>query len=409
MTPEASVPSEKTFRVYGYRWVVLAVFMAANFAVQVLWISYAPITGLAARFYGVRDLDIGMLAMVFMIVFIPLSIPVSWAIDKFGIRRAVGFGAVLMAVFGILRGLAGARYTPALLASIGIALAQPFLMNAWTKVAAQWFAMSERALAVGLATIANIAGTAFGMVLTPVLVKSMSVASIQLAFGVLAAAAAVLFIFLAREKPPTPPCPPGQEERALVLAGLKHALKVVPFWLFLAIAFIGMGIFNGLTTWIEAIVRPRGFSPDQAGTLGALLLVGGIAGAVVLPALSDKKRKRQPFLLWGILLSIPGLAGVAFATQFWLLLLSGFWMGFFMICVYPIGMQYAAEITRPTPEGTSNGIISLFGQASVVFVYLMQALRRGDGSFTPALILSIVLLGVAGLIAAALRDAPRQS
>jgi hypothetical protein len=65
------------------------------------------------------------------------------------------------------------------------------------------------------------------------------------------------------------------EARALILDGLKHALTVRTFWLYLFVSFIGRGIFNGLTTWIEGIVRPRGFTPTHAGTLGALLLVGG--------------------------------------------------------------------------------------------------------------------------------------
>ena len=87
---------EKTFRLYPYRWVVLGVFMFINLTIQILWISYAPITGLAASFYGVTDLKIGLLAMVYMIAFIPLSIPVSWAIDTWGFRRTVSIGAVLM-------------------------------------------------------------------------------------------------------------------------------------------------------------------------------------------------------------------------------------------------------------------------------------------------------------------------
>ncbi len=37
------------YRVYGYRWVVLAVFMLATLAIQMLWISYAPITTSAAN------------------------------------------------------------------------------------------------------------------------------------------------------------------------------------------------------------------------------------------------------------------------------------------------------------------------------------------------------------------------
>ena len=41
-------PGEQGYRVYGYRWVVLAVFMFINLTIQVLWISYAPITGVFA-------------------------------------------------------------------------------------------------------------------------------------------------------------------------------------------------------------------------------------------------------------------------------------------------------------------------------------------------------------------------
>jgi hypothetical protein len=79
-------------------------------------------------------------------------------------------------------------------------------------------------------------------------------------------------------------------------------------------------------------------------------------------------------------------------------------MGFFIVSASPIGMQYAAEITYPTPEGTSNGLIQLFGQASVVFVYIMSALRTADGSFTPALLLGIGLIGVSVLLISQMRD-----
>jgi MFS family permease len=396
--------SDKGFRLYGYRWVVLAVFMFINLTIQILWISYAPVTGPAARFYGVTDLQIGLLAMTFMIAFLPLSLPVSWAIDTYGFRLAVGIGAILMAVFGLTRGLAGADYTLVLSSTVGIAIAQPFLLNAWTKVPAQWFAIEERATAVGLVTLANLIGTALGMVLTPILVETIPIPTVQLAYGGLAAVSSLLFLILAREKPPTPPCPPGMEVRALMLDGLKHALTVRSFWLYLFVLFVGMGLFNGITTWIEGIVRPRGFSPTDAGTLGALMLVGGILGAIFIPPFSDRQQKRRRYLLLGLVLAIPGLIGLTFATSYWLLLLSAFSMGFFLVSTSPVGMQYAAEITQPTPEGTSNGLIQLFGQASVVFVYIMEAMKSGDGSFTPALLLAITLLVISVLVVTRLRD-----
>jgi hypothetical protein len=46
-------------------------------------------------------------------------------------------------------------------------------------------------------------------------------------------------------------------------------------------------MFNGITPWIEEIVEPCGFSTSQAGLAGGLMLNVGIAGAVVLPLVSD--------------------------------------------------------------------------------------------------------------------------
>jgi MFS family permease len=395
---------DKEVKLYGYRWVVLAVFMFINLTIQMLWITYAPITGLAAEFYGVTDLQIGLLAMTFMIAFVPLSIPVSWVIDTYGYRIAVGIGAALMGIFGLLRGFAGTNYSLVLWSTIGIAVAQPFLLNAWTTVPAKWFPVQGRATAVGMVTLANLIGTALGMVLTPVLIETMSIATVQLIYGAIAAFSSVLFLVLARETPPTPPCAEGEETRALMLDGLKHAIKIKPFWLNLTVSFIGLGIFNGITTWVENIIRPRGFTPTDAGTLGALMIAGGLAGAVVLPALSDKQGKRQRFLMIAFVGAIPGLVGLTFATSGWLLFGSAVLMGFFLVSAMPIGMQYAAEITHPTPEGTSNGLIQLFGQGAVVFVYIMAAMKRSDGSFTPSLLLSIALLVVSAALVTQMKD-----
>ncbi len=392
------------YKIYPYRWAVLAVFTLANVAIQILWITYAPITGPAAKFYGVSDLQIGLLSMSFMLAFIPLSIPVSWVIDTYGFRVAVGVGSAMMGVFGILRGLAGANYALVLWTTIGIAAAQPFLLNAWTKVPANWFALEERATAVGVVTLGSLVGTALGMVLTPILMESMSIPTIQLYYGGVAAISAVLFIALSRETPPTPPCSPGMEARALMMDGLKHALTVKAFWFDLAVAFIGLGIFNGITTWVESIIRPRGFTPTDAGTLGALMIVGGVIGAVVIPALSDKQRKRQIYLYVAFIGAIPGLIGLTFATTSILLFASAFVLGFFLTSAMPIAMQYAAEVTHPTPEGTSNGLIQLFGQASVVFVFIMEALKNSDGSFTPALMMAAGLLIVSLFFISQMKD-----
>jgi len=247
------------------------------------------------------------------------------------------------------------------------------------------------------------------MVLTPILIESISISTVQVIYGGITAFSSALFLLLAREKPPTPPCAPGEETRALMLDGLKHALTVKPFWLYLIAAFIGLGIFNGLTTWVEAIIRPRGFTPTDAGTLGALMIAGGLVGAIVLPALSDKQRKRQRYLMIAFVGAIPGLLGLTFAISGALLFGSAVLLGFFLVSAMPVGMQYAAEITHPTPEGTSNGLIQLFGQGAVVFVYIMEAMKSSDGSFTPSLLLALGLLVVSAGLVTQMKDPQKLS
>ena len=395
------------YRLSGYRWVVLAVFMLVNLTIQVLWISYAPVTGPAAELYGVSDLQIGLLAMTFMIAFIPLSVPASWVIDTYGSRVGVGIGVATMGVFGLLRGLAGDSYPLVLAATIGIACAQPFLLNAWTTVPAKWFPAEGRATAVGLVTLANLVGTALGMALTPVLLESIALPTVQLVYGAVAAASSVAFLVLMREAPPTPPGPEGSDVRSLALEGLRHALRVRPFWFVLAVAVAGLGIFNGVSTWVENIVRPRGFTPADAGTLGAVMVVGGLVGAVVIPALSDRQGRRRPFLLVAVVGAIPGLLGLTFATSPVLLYASAAVLGFFLVSALPVGMQYGAEITHPTPEATSNGLIQLFGQGAVVFVYVMEAMRTADGSFTPSLLLAVGLLVACAVLVTRMREPDR--
>src|SRR3954463_12144894 len=106
-------------RVHPYRWLVLAAFMAVNLTIQTLWISYAPVTRASSAYYGVPEVAIGVLAMTFMVAYLPLSLPASHVIAHRGFRFAVGSGALLAGVSGLVRGLAGPHYAVALLATIG--------------------------------------------------------------------------------------------------------------------------------------------------------------------------------------------------------------------------------------------------------------------------------------------------
>src|SRR5512137_412342 len=181
------------FRVYGYRWIVLLSFMFIVGMNQLLWITFAPITGAAAQFYHTTDLVISLLSMSFMVIYIVLVIPSAWMIDTLGFRTAVGIGAGLTALFALTRGLFAASFPLVFASQIGIAMGQPLVVGAVTKVAAAWFPTKERATAAGLGTLAIYLGILIGMLITPALTVSHGMASMLLIYGIVSAVAALCF------------------------------------------------------------------------------------------------------------------------------------------------------------------------------------------------------------------------
>jgi MFS family permease len=396
------------FKVYRYRWVVLVAFMAIIVVNQLLWITFAPITSEATQYYGVSDLSIGLLSLSFMVVYILVSFPASWVIDTYGIRVGIGLGAALTGLFGLVRGLVAPNYTWVLVAQIAIAVGQPFILNAVTSVAARWFPLEERATATGLGSLAIYLGILLGLALTPYLALQSGIGSTLLTYGIISIVVMVVFLIFVRERPPSPPCPPDQEGRSLVIEGLSKMLRQRDFIFLLVIFFVGLGIFNAVTTWIEDILRPRGFSVTQAGNAGGLMIVGGIVGALVIPLLSDRYRRRVPFLILAVIGAMLGLAGVTYAASYAWLLVSSAIFGFFLLSAGPVGFQYGAEITYPAPEGTSNGLLLLMGQISgIIFILAMDAFKSPEtGAMTVPLLVLIGLMVLALILGTRLEEAP---
>jgi len=385
-------------KVYPYRWVVLFVFAILNIVIQIHWVTFAPITGMAVEYYSVTPLQIGMLSMIFMFVYVLMSIPASYIIDSYGIRKGIGLGAVLIGIFGLLKGFYAESYAMVCVAQFGLAVAQPFVLNSYTKLGARWFPIDERATAAGIAALSQYIGIIVALAATPYIAAAQGMEGMLILYGIISLVGAAIFIVFVREHPPTPPGT-GSEERFLVLDGLKHLFRQRDMVLLLIMFFIGLGIFNAVTTWIEQILAPRGINPEQAGLIGGIMMVGGIIGAVILPLLSDKMRKRKPFMILTMVCIIPGLLGLTFAETFTGLLVAGFILGFFIMSAGPIGFQYGAEVSYPAPESTSQGMILWVGQISgIIFIFGMDMFRSVEtGSMRPFMLVfaALMILNVA--------------
>ena len=393
MTNQAVI-EHSTVKAYGYRWIILAVWMFVNILMQALWICYAPVSSQAAQLWGVSEFWVGFLAMSFMYVYVVMSLPASWFIEKYGFSVAVAVSGVVMGVAALIKGVFALNFTVVLICQIALAIVQPLMVNSGTKFAAKWFPIQERATVVGIGSLGPFIGQAFGLMATPFMVQAYGFSATFLIYGIVSAISAVLFIIFSRENPPTPA---GYEERIAMNAGLKLVLTKLDFYLLALAFFVVFAIWQGVPTWIEGITKVRGLTETEAGTAGGVLMIAGVVGALLIPALSDRLHKRKPVLIAALLLSLPGVLGLAFLNGFFLILLSSIWLGIFLVGAIPLVLQYAVEVCYPAPEPASSGILMIASQASVVAITVMGWAYARTGSFTSSLLAISVLLILSAL------------
>ena len=404
---------ERNLKVYKYRWVILLVYAFINVVIQMQWLTFASVANIAQSVYKVSSLKIDFLSMIFMITYIIVCIPESYIIDTYGIRKGIGIGAILTGIFGLMKGLCADNYTAVCIAQAGLAVAQPFIINSVTKVGSNWFPVQERATEAGIVSLCQYIGIIFAMIVTPMLIVKTKIGNIQIYslktalmfYGILSVISAAFVLIFIKECPPTPPSRESTAKRLKTFEGIRYIFKQKDMILLIIIFFIGLGMFNAISTCIDQICKLKSLSSAETGIVGGIMIIGGIIGACIIPALSDKMRKRKIFLILTLSFMVPGLIGITFAKGYTATMVSSFIFGFFLMSAAPIGFEYSAELSYPAPESTSQGIILLVGQISgIVFV-----LGINFTGIMRSMIIFIILSALDILFSAVIKESPMVS
>jgi sugar phosphate permease len=393
------------YRSYGYRWVILAVYMFVAALTQLYWLNFSAVDTYLESQLGISALSVGFLALVFPIVYIVLSVPSGLLIDRKGYKFGVGIGVIFTGVFSLLRLVNPESYTVLLISQIGIAIGQPFILNGITKLVVAWFLPQEEALAVGLGSLSYFIGMMVGLGVTPLLVDSFGFRQMLVTYSVLGVIGIILFFLFTRSKPPTP-TRSLKEDILPWRQGLTQIIKIPNFLILSFIMLIGTGVFNGLATWLEKILNELQHVPMvNAGFISAALVFAGMLGCFFIPLISDKLKRRKPFLILASLIGMVCTLILIIPANYTLNVVNSVVLGFFLLPALPIMLTMSVEITGAQFAGISVAYLQLLGNAAAIaIVPLMEMLRRTTGTHVLPLVFIAALLFVAFILSTRIKD-----
>jgi hypothetical protein len=333
------------------RWAILAAYGLLAAATQMLWITFAPITTQVAPVLHASVAAVGNLAAIFPLIYVVLALPTGRWLDR-NFNLALRTGAVLTGAGGLLRLVAPHLFLWQLVAQVVIAAGQPLVLNAITKLAARYFPAAERALAIGLGTVALFLGIMIAMALGPVLFAAGGIELVLLVQGLIGAAGAVTLAF-GLGRPAAFSDPPSE--------GAGMWLPKEPLlWKLGGLLFVGMGIYNAFATWLQPILADFG-AGAMAGNLLALMTLTGIVGAGVLPPIVAGKGWRRTTLTLAVAWTL--LTALAIDWRQGTLWLS-FWLGvegLLLLASLPVVLDWSEVHVGAGQQGRAVGFLMLAG------------------------------------------------
>ena len=263
-----------------FRWVMLALLWLLYFSFGVVTRSPSPlITPIIKDLnmsYGQRGFVLGSWQMTYIV----LAVMAGIIMDRWGIRKSIFIGALVMGLSVILRAFAAGFITLLIFVAL-FGVGGPMVSIGCPKTIALWFKGKERGTAVGIYTTGPWIGGMATLAATNGVVMPLVDNSWRLAFacyGTLAVFFALLWWFLARDVNQK-----TESERFNPVQVLVDLMKVPNVRMILMCGMLSFGIGHGYYAWLPKILETKGFSPTLAGIASAVPFMASIPVVLIIP------------------------------------------------------------------------------------------------------------------------------
>lgn len=397
---------DQPYRVYRSRFFGLAQLVLLNIVISWDWLTFAAVSSTSAEFYNVSETAINWLSTGFLFAFVIASPATIWVLNRAGPKASILVASSLTLAGNWIR-YGGSRCSPPSFGVVSfgqiiIGLAQPFVLAAPTRYSNLWFSDSGRVSATALASLANPFGGALGQLIGPLwATDAPGIPNMVLYTAIISSVAALPAPFI----PSAPPTPPSAVAAAEKL-DLRRALHELPrngsFWLICIPFSVLVGFFNAVSSLLNQILEPFGFSETDAGIAGGVLILVGLIASAIISPLTDRTKAYLltvkvliPFIAisYIILIFMPptkSIAGVYIACAL---------IGGTSFSLLPCALELLSLATHPVSPEVSSTTAWAGGQLlGAIFIIIMNALQSplgwdGEpaGTMTRALIFQAVV------------------
>ncbi|KAI0174202.1 major facilitator superfamily domain-containing protein [Pestalotiopsis sp. NC0098] len=379
------------YRVYKKRWFGVAALTLLNIMISWDWLTFSPVSQYAAVYYSVDESVINWLSTGFFFIFVAVSPVTIWMLHL-NPRISIVTAVALFLVGNWVRYAGshsgdGGIFGVVMFGQLLIGAAQSFVLSAPTRYSDLWFTSRGRVGATAIMSLANPFGGALGQLIVPFMVTKPSDTSAMVLYVSIIATAIAVPSFFVPGSPPTPPGHSGETAKEPLLTSARKLSRSVEFWLIFIPFSVFVGFFNSISSLLNQMMQPYGFSSDEAGIAGAVLIVVGLVASAVTSPILDRTKQ---FLL-AIKLAVPVISA-SYLVFTWMpgtRALAGPYvvlavLGAASFSLVPVALEFLIELSHPcSPEVTSTlgwATGQLFG---AVFILVSNALKAGPDASPP--------------------------
>lgn len=273
-------PRDTSTQAYGYRWVILGILWITYIVVFLQRLSVGPLAPFLKEDLSVSSAQVGIIMSAASLGYMFTLFPAGWIVDKIGVRYPIVMAEILAGTSMIVVYFA-TSYVHLLFLMLITGLACGFLMPSTSRGIVEWFAVNERATAMGFKqTAVNVGGIISAAILPP-LALSLGWRYGFVILGIIAIIVGIITWILYKDPPIAVSPEDGYSRNQTDNISMAEILKNRDIWLLgcagLCLAWVEMAMIGHLVLFLTEEIL------ISVVAAGGILAMAEAAGAIARP------------------------------------------------------------------------------------------------------------------------------